>query len=146
MDDANAQGPPFVGALLRLSWQRVRAHLHETIRAHGFTDLQEAHFAVFSYPLPHGVRPSDLARQLRMSRQATNYLVGQMEALGYLERRTGPESDRRLVYLTGRGMKVADVVYACLRELQAQWAEEVGPDRFEVFLDVLRLLAKEQSP
>jgi DNA-binding MarR family transcriptional regulator len=140
-------GPPFVGALLRLCWQRVRAHIDDAIRANGFADLQEAHFVVFSYPLPHGVRPSDLARQLRMSRQATNYLLGQMEGLGYLERRDAPGGDRRLVYLTERGSKVADVIYASLRELQAQWADEVGPDRFKTFMDVLKLLSNEaRSP
>ncbi|MGK9214178.1 MarR family winged helix-turn-helix transcriptional regulator [Neorhizobium petrolearium] len=145
MDEMEAPGPPYVGALLRLCWQRVRTHLHEAIRAHGFTDLQEAHFAVFSYPLPNGVRPANLARQLRMSRQATNYLLGQMEGLGYLERRVGTEGDRRLVYLTERGLQVAHLIYACLRELQGQWASEVGQDRFELFLEVLRLLATEQS-
>lgn len=61
----------------------VVRRLHDAIRAHGFTDLREAHVAVFSYPLPDGVRPADLARQLRMSRQATNYLLGRMGALGY---------------------------------------------------------------
>jgi DNA-binding MarR family transcriptional regulator len=142
----SASGPPYVGALLRLCWQRVRAHMLDAIRANGFTDLQEAHFAVFSYPLPNGVRPSDLARQLRMSRQATNYLVGQMEGLGYLERRVGPGSDRRLIYLTERGSRVADVIYTSLRELQAQWADEVGHDRFEAFMEVLRLLSMEPSP
>jgi DNA-binding MarR family transcriptional regulator len=147
MDDQTSdQGPPYVGALLRLCWQRVRAHMHAAIRANGFTDLQEAHFAVFSHPLPDGMRPSDLARQLRMSRQATNYLVGQMEGLGYLERRVGPNGDRRLVYLTERGSRVADVIYASLRELQGQWADEVGHDRFEAFMEVLGLLSNEPSP
>ena len=147
MDDQTSdQGPPYVGALLRLCWQRVRAHMHDAIRANGFTDLQEAHFAVFSHPLPHGVRPSELARHLRMSRQAINYLVGQMEGLGYLERRVGPDSDRRLIYLTERGAKVAEVIYASLYELQTQWADEVGHDRFKAFMDVLTLLSKEPSP
>jgi DNA-binding MarR family transcriptional regulator len=119
--------------------------MHDAIRANGFTDLQEAHFAVFSYPLPDGVRPSDFARQLQMSRQATNYLVGQMEELGYLERRTGPEGDRRLIYLTERGSRVADVIYASLREQQEQWADEVGHDRFKDFMEVLRILSKESN-
>jgi DNA-binding MarR family transcriptional regulator len=120
--------------------------MHDAIRANGFTDLQEAHFAVFSYPLPSGVRPSELARQLRVSRQAINYLVGQMEGLGYLERRVGPDGDRRLVYLTEHGARVAEVIYASLHELQTQWADEVGHDRFEAFMDVLTLLSKEPSP
>ena len=146
MDVAKISGPPFVGALLRVCWQHVRAEMHAAIRAHGFTDLQEAHFAVFSYPLPDGVRPSDLARQLRMSRQATNYLVGQMEVLGYLERRPGLDGNRRLIYLTERGSQVARVIYVCLQELQAQWAKEVGQDRFELFLEVLSHLARERAP
>jgi DNA-binding MarR family transcriptional regulator len=145
-NQTGGSGPPFVGALLRLCWQRVRAHIQEAIRANGFTDLQEAHYAVFSYPLPHGVRPSDLARQIHMSRQATNYLIGQMEGLGYLERRAGPNGERRLVYLTGRGSRVADVIYTSLRELQVQWADDVGHERFEAFMDVLRLLSKEPNP
>lgn len=117
--------------------------MHDAIRQNGFTDLQEAHFVVFSYPLPNGVRPSELARQLQVSRQAANYLVGQMEGLGYLERRTGADGDRRLIYLTERGSRLADVIYASLRELQAQWADEVGQVRFDDFMKVLRLLSSE---
>jgi DNA-binding MarR family transcriptional regulator len=133
--------PPFVGALLRLCWQRARGHMHEAVRAAGFIDLQEAHFAVFSYPLPNAVRPSDLARQLCMSRQATNYLLGQLEQLGYLERRAMPGSDRRLVYLTKRGWSVAETIYMALRQLQEQWADEVGHGRFDDFMEVLRSLS-----
>lgn len=138
--------PPFVGALLRLGWQRVKSHMHEAIRADGFTDLQEAHLALFSYPLPDGVRLSDLARQLHMSRQATNYLVGQLEELEYLERRAAPGIDRRLIYLTERGWRVADTIYASLRELQEQWTNEVGHERFSSFMDVLRLLSARKPP
>jgi len=135
--------PPFVGALLRLCWQRVRRHMYDAIQDAGFGDLDEAHFAVFAYPLPQGMRASDLARQLRMSRQATNYLVGQLERLGYLERRAGPDNGRRLIFMTDRGWRVADVIYASLRQLQKQWAEEIGNQRFHNFLEVLKFLSKE---
>jgi len=117
--------------------------MHEAIRAAGFTDLQEAHFAVFSYPLPEGVRLSDLSRQLGMSRQAANYLVGQLEGLGYLERRAAGGTGRRLIYLTERGSRVAEVIYASLRDLEERWADEVGRDRFGTFMAVLRRLASE---
>jgi DNA-binding MarR family transcriptional regulator len=136
--------PPFVGALLRLCWRRVRDRLDEEIRAAGFTDLQDAHLPVFSYPLPEGVRPSELARRIGMSRQATNYLITQMEALGYLERRAAEGGDRRLVHLTDRGWRVGEVIFACMRDLQAEWAEEIGPERFGDFMDVLRRLAAKE--
>jgi DNA-binding MarR family transcriptional regulator len=135
-----------VGALLRLCWQQAREHMLEAVRQGGFTDLQEAHFAVFTYPLPDGVRPSDLARQMHLSRQAANYILGQMEEMGYVERRAGAESSRRLVYLTERGWAVADIIYTALRQLQGRWAEEVGRERFSTFMEVLRLLAATDKP
>ena len=46
----------------------VGARIGDAIRAAGFTDLQETHMQVFSYPPPDGIRPSDLARRLNMSR------------------------------------------------------------------------------
>jgi len=137
-------GPPYVGALLRIGYQRVRAHIDEDIRAAGFNDLQEAHFAVFSWPPPDGVRLSQLARQIGMSRQATHYLVGQLEELGYLERRAAPGTERRLIYMTERSRKVQKTIWASLRTLQAQWANEIGHDRFNAFMEVLREL--QQAP
>ena len=138
--------PPFVGALLRQCWRKVRDRIQEAIQAAGFEDLQEAHLAVFTYPLPDGVRPSDLARRMAMSPQATNYLIAQVEALGYLERRAPEGSDRRLVYLTERGWRVAETIFVCLRELEAEWADKVGQARFADFMDVLRRLAAEEPP
>jgi DNA-binding MarR family transcriptional regulator len=133
--------PPFFGALLRIAWQDVRNRMHEAIHDAGFTDFQDAHFAVFSYPLPDGVRPSELARQRRMSRQAINYLIIQLEELGYVERRAPEGSDRRLVYLSARGWQIAEAIFTCLRRLQVEWAEEIGYERFGVFLDVLKQIS-----
>jgi DNA-binding MarR family transcriptional regulator len=133
--------PPFFGALLRITWQHVRSQMHEAIHAAGFTDFQDAHFAVFSYPLPDGVRPSELARQKRMSRQAINYLLIQLEELGYVERRAPEGSDRRLIYLSARGRQLAETIFTCLRRLHAEWAEEIGEERFNDFLDVLKQLS-----
>jgi DNA-binding MarR family transcriptional regulator len=141
--------PPFFGALLRITWQDVRNRMRQAIHDAGFADFQDAHFAVFSYPLPDGVRPSELARQKRMSRQAINYLITQLEELGYVERWALEGSDRRLIYLSARGWQVAETIFTCLRRLHAEWAEEIGHERFDIFLDVLKQLsakAQESTP
>jgi DNA-binding MarR family transcriptional regulator len=138
---AKVQEPPFFGALLRVTWRQVRDEMLRAVHAAGFSDFQDAHFAVFSYPLPDGARPSDMARQRQMSRQAINYLVAQLEELGYVERRVPEAGERRLIYLSARGWQVAETIFACLRRLQADWAEEIGQDRFEIFLGVLGELA-----
>jgi DNA-binding MarR family transcriptional regulator len=139
-------GPPYVGALLRLCWQRVRVRLNQAVRDAGFTDLQEAHLAVFTYPPPDGVRPADLARRMGMTRQAANHVFAQMEALGYLRRAEPAGGGRRLVYLTPRGRAVCEVMWATLRGIEAEWAEEAGGADFAVFMRVLRRLAADQLP
>lgn len=137
------EGPPFVGALLRMCVKRIRTRIDAAIRQAGFADLQESHLRVLSYPLPDGVRPSQLARHLGMSRQATNYVIAQMEGLGYLERR-GEDGERRLVHFTARAWGVVEIIYATSREVQAEWAQEVGQDRFRGLVDTLRLIAAEE--
>ncbi len=135
------EGPPYVGALLRQCLEHVRARMEAEIKAAGFTDLQPAHLAVFSFPAPDGMRPSDLARRIRMSRQATNHIIGQLEALGYLERRAERKGERRRIYLTARTWRMVKVVHATLLEIQAEWAAEIGPDRFGDFMATLRRFA-----
>jgi DNA-binding MarR family transcriptional regulator len=133
------------GALLRLSWQRVRRQMIEALADAGY-ELDESMFAVFAYPLPDGVRPTDIAQKIGMTRQATNYLIAQLETAGYLERRAPRGSSRRLVHMTKRGWQLTETMFAAMRGLQAQWAQEVGQERFEHFLDVLRMLSSQQPP
>ena len=135
------EGPPYVGALLRQCFEYVRARIETDLKSSGFTDLQPAHLAVFSFPAPDGMRPSDLARRLRMSRQATNHIIGQLEALGYLERRAERKGDRRRIYLTPRTWGMVEVVHATLLQIQGEWAAEIGADRFVDFMTTLRRFA-----
>lgn len=134
--------PPTFGALMRITWQHVRSQLLGAIHEAGYTNFQDAHFAVFSYPLPDGVRPSELARQKKMSRQAVNYLLGQLEGLGYVERRPSETVEQRLVYLTPAGQEIAEAIFNCLEKLQKEWSADVGPERFAIFLEVLKSFAE----
>jgi DNA-binding MarR family transcriptional regulator len=140
-DAMGDEGPPYVGALLRQCFEHVRARIETDLKSAGFTDLQPAHLAVFSFPPPDGMRPSDLARRLRMSRQATNHIIGQLEALGYLERRPERKGERRRIYLTPRTWGMVKIVHATLLEIQGEWAADIGPDRFGDFMTTLRRFA-----
>jgi len=96
--------PPLIGALLRTPFETVRERMLAGLHERGFSDLVAAHLDVFQYPGPDGQRPSELAQRARMSKQALNYLLGQMEKLGYLERRQDGEDHRfRRIHLTQRG-------------------------------------------
>jgi DNA-binding MarR family transcriptional regulator len=124
-------GPPLIGALLRLPWEAVRRRMLERLHERGFDDLDAAHLNVFQYPGPQGARPSDLAAQLRISKQALNYLLGQLERLDYLERRADPDDLRsKRIVLTPRGESAVRVIREAVTELEAAWAHQLGPKRF----------------
>ena len=124
-------GPPLIGALLRIPWEAVQRHMLESLHERGFGDLEAAHMQVFQYPGPQGARPTDLAVRLRMSKQALNYLLGELERLGYLERRPHREDQRsKRIALTRRGRSVVQVIRAAVDELETTWSRELGRERF----------------
>jgi DNA-binding MarR family transcriptional regulator len=124
-------GPPLIGALLRVPWEAVQRHMLERLHERGFDDLDAAHLNVFQYPGPQGARPSELAGRLRISKQALNYLLGQLERLDYLERRPDPDDLRsKRLALTPRGTAAVRVIRDAVAEIESAWAQQLGPQRF----------------
>jgi DNA-binding MarR family transcriptional regulator len=126
-----AFGPPLIGALLRMPWERVLRRMLERLHEHGFDDIDAPHLNVLLYPGPQGARPSELAAQRGMSKQAVNYLLGELERLGYLERRADPHDRRsKRIALTRRGELAAHTIRAAVTELERDWEQQLGPKRF----------------
>jgi DNA-binding MarR family transcriptional regulator len=124
-------GPPLIGALLRMPWEAVQRHTLERLHERGFDDLDAAHLNVFQYPGPQGVKPSELAARLRISKQALNYLLGELERLDYLERRPDPDDLRsKRIALTPRGTSAIGVIREAVGEVETAWTQQLGPKRF----------------
>lgn len=131
-------GPPLIGALLRLPWEAVQRRMLEQLHESGFDDLDPAYLNVFQYPGPQGARPSELAARLRISKQALNYLLGGLERLGYLERRPDPGDLRsKRVVLTERGTAAIGVIRDAVSEIEADWSEQLGSERFDELRNLL---------
>ncbi|HEU5211594.1 MAG TPA: MarR family transcriptional regulator [Gaiellaceae bacterium] len=124
-------GPPLIGALLRMPWEAVQRHMLERLHEHGFDDLDAAHLLVFQYPGPHDTRPSELAARLRISKQALGYLLGQLEQLGYLERRPDPNDQRgKRILVARRGKRAIRVIREAVAEVETEWTQRLGAKRF----------------
>jgi DNA-binding MarR family transcriptional regulator len=77
------------------------------------------------------LRPSDLAARLRISKQALNYLLRELERLDYLERRLDPDDLRtKRITLTSRGKTAVRVIREAVAETETEWAGRLGPKRF----------------
>jgi len=97
----------------------------------GFTDIVPAHLNVLRYPGPQGRRPSELAAETRMTKQAVNYLLRQLEQLGYLTRTSDDQDQRsKRVQLTGRGLAAAENIRATVRQIEGELERELGRARF----------------
>jgi DNA-binding MarR family transcriptional regulator len=125
-------GPPLIGALLRMPGDVVRRRMLAALHDRGFTDIVPAHLALMRWPGPQGQRPSDIAVQTGMTKQAANYLLGQLESLGYVERRPDTDDQRsRRVHLTPRGVEVATTMREAVTDLEGEWSALLGRDDFE---------------
>jgi DNA-binding MarR family transcriptional regulator len=136
-------GPPLIGALLRMPLDLVRARMLAALHESGFTDVVPAHLVLLRWPGPQGRRPSEIAAESEMSKQAVNYLLGQLETLGYLERRTDPDDHRsRQVHLTARGRDVAMTMRRAVSEIETEWTALLGHDDFEHLRALLTRLSE----
>jgi len=122
---------PRLGGLTRTIWQWVRREIERDVLAAGFTDLGSAHISVFRYPSAEGLRPTDLADDMQISKQSVNELLAHLERTGYIERRPDPHDNRsKRVHLTARGKELERVVWRAAERAEHRAGELLGEERF----------------
>lgn len=140
-DDA-VDGSPHVGAMLRVVSQWVRDEVYAGVVDAGFRDVSLAHIWMFRYPGTDGMRPSELAAELQITRQSVNDLMGDLERRGYLVREPDPTDGRaRVIRLTTKGRRLERAAYEQARRAELQIAEMLGPRRFALLCSTLRELS-----
>ncbi len=133
--------PPLLGALLRVPFEAVRDRMLAGLHERGYTDLVAAHLDVVQYPGPDNMRPLQLAAHTRMSKQALNYLLGQLEQLGYLTREPDPSDQRsKRIHLTARGNATITAIRQIVGEVEAEWQEQLGHRKFAQLRNLLTQL------
>ncbi len=135
---SKAEIPSLIGALLRVPSQVIHRRLVAELNDAGFTDLRLPHIAVLSYPGPDGRRPSELAEQAGMSKQAMNQLLQSLEQMGYIRRSTDKEDGRaRVVHFTERGWAAWQKEFETLAKIEAEWQAILGQERFDELKQLL---------
>jgi len=116
----------------------VAARLLAGLHGAGFDDLVPAHMAILRYPGPQGQRPSDVAAQVRMTKQAVNYLLRQLEDLGYVALTADHDDQRsKRIELTDRGTAAAKNIRATVRRIEREWERELGEAKFALLRELL---------
>ena len=120
-----AEDQPQVGALLRLAWESLQAQLYVELHAAGFDDLREVHRPALRYPPIDGMRPTELANHLNLSKQAANDLIRDLENLDYLRLERDPTDGRaRILRYTERGWRLYRTGNRISHDIGLRWARD----------------------
>lgn len=120
----------------RFCWldEGLQARLH----ARGWPDVSRSQSMVMTNIVSGIVRPSDIARNLGVSRQAIHKTITQMAALGIVDMAPDPKDRRHMIVsLTETGARMRRDAQRAMDALTAQLAERLGQDRFDALLETL---------
>ena len=131
-----------IGALLRLPFEVLLDRVYSELMTSGFEDIRPAHGNVFRYISPDGSRLTELADAAQITKQSMNYLVEYLRDRGYVEMIPDPTDGRaKLIHLTNQGQKVQQMAIQISRQVEAEWATQLGQRK----MSQLRRLLEELS-
>jgi DNA-binding MarR family transcriptional regulator len=123
---------------MRMPVDEIRRRMLAALHEQGFEDLIPAHLIVLRWPGPDGLRPVEVAEQTGMSKQALNYLLGQLEETGYLERVDDPDDRRsKRIRMTKRGWAAGKVMRAAVGEVEQEFVDAHGEKELKNLLELL---------
>jgi DNA-binding MarR family transcriptional regulator len=119
------------------------------IHSAGHPDVTTAMVALFRFAGVDRRRPGEIAATARLSKQATNDILRELERLGYVERHPDPTDGRaRVVQLTKRGQALDAAVWKAGREVEQTWRARFDDKHWTTFNNVLDkvIAATEEIP
>jgi DNA-binding MarR family transcriptional regulator len=137
--------PLHFAVLMDLAWRAFRRQLDERVRpsaldavAPGGTQLRPSHLRLLSLTPATGMRVTDLAARVGMTKQALGEFVTTLQGAGLVEVAVD-ERDRRvrLVCPTPAGRRLQQVIESAIAQIERGWRDEVGGDRWATFREVL---------
>lgn len=120
----------------RFCWldEGLQAQLHDL----GWPDVSRPQSMVMTNIVSGIVRPSDIARNLGVSRQAIHSTINQMVKLGIVRLDVDPEDRRHMIVsLTETGARMRKDAQRAMDSLTTQIAARIGQDRFDALFDAL---------
>ncbi len=132
--------------MLRMAWEQLIDELWAGLDAAGFDDVRLVHAPILRNLLIDGLRPSELAEKLGLSRQAVNDLLREFETNGYIRLEPDATDGRaKRITLTDRGWKLGETAADLSRTVGRRWSRQVGHERYAVFEEVLGEIVREQD-
>ncbi len=137
-------GEPDVTRLLLEARRALAGELDADLEERGFPDLRPGHASLFlSIDRRSGSRLTDLAENVRLTKQGMMLLVDDLESRGYVRRVPDPSDARaKLVRLTARGRRAAAECRRAVQGLEQRIRRQLGDRRYDTLREVLEELSE----
>ncbi|OJF13655.1 MarR family winged helix-turn-helix transcriptional regulator [Couchioplanes caeruleus] len=130
-----------------IPYRAMEKEVLDALAAAGFDDVTLAQARVFQRINPDGSRLTELAEAAQLTKQTVGFLVDQLERAGYVERTPDPRDRRaRLVRVADRGAAAVRASAGVVAEIEARWAEHLGPARTAHLREALTALREITDP
>jgi len=130
-----------IGQLLGRMLRIFRQDLYRRSENAGESDIREAHLQVFGAIDWTGTRLTELAVRSNMTPPSMSELVDDLQQLGYLERLPDPTDGRaKLIRPTRQGRRALVYALRAVEEIEREYADAVGAERFEAMTSTLQAL------
>ncbi len=127
-----------IGQLLTQLTRVFQTELFDRLTAAGLEGARASHTHVTAYIKAEGSRLTELAAQARMTLPAMSELVDDLQRLGIVERRPDSTDARaKLICLTDAGWEAMHTAREIIAEMEADYAELIGAERFEAAAQTL---------
>lgn len=144
MSSVNDGIPPHVidllGRALTVAKRAMEAEVAD--QAH---QLRGSHLRLLSLTPPEGMRPTQLATRVGMTKQSLGEFVATMQEAGFLRVEPDPRDGRaRIVRPTDKGLQLQARILDRLAQTEQRWQEAIGPRNWATFRKVLARIAAEK--
>ncbi|MEO6578230.1 MAG: MarR family transcriptional regulator [Candidatus Limnocylindria bacterium] len=130
-----------IGQLLGQMLRVFRQDLYRRAETAGAHDIREAHLQVFGAIDWKGTRLTELAVRSNMTPPSMSELVDELQQLGYMERLPDPTDGRaKLIRPTRQGRRALVYALRVIEEIEREYADAVGAERFESMTSTLHAL------
>ena len=100
--------------------------------------LRGSHGRLLSLIPDDGIRPSEIAADAWITKQAVGTRLREMEELGWVMIGPDPADGRAIIVKrTASGTRIRRAARKAIEALEAEWAAAVGADRYRVFRAVI---------
>ncbi|MDF1671289.1 MAG: MarR family winged helix-turn-helix transcriptional regulator [Roseovarius sp.] len=108
---------------------RVIDQLVESLRGQGFSDVKRSQVSFLAALDCDANHAANIARNLRISRQAVHKAVRELEAIGWLETAPNPDlQNQKTIHFTNEGERMMSLARRFFFELDALIVAEVGDE------------------